>query len=208
MQRSTEQESFWEGEFGNQYTLRNRGNHWTAANLAFFSKVLARTHGINNVLELGSNIGLNLMALRQLLPNSRLSAVEINANAVAELVKNVPGIDLHQGSVLDFVPSSTWDLVFTKGLLVHIHPDRLPLVYDVMHRSSSRYLMVSESYNPNPTEINYRGHEARYFKRDFPGELMARFSDLKLCDYGFVYKRDPVFPQDDTFWFLLEKVSP
>jgi hypothetical protein len=28
---------------------------------------------------------------------------------------------------------------------------------------------------------------------------------MHLCDYGFVYHRDPLFPQDDITWFLMEK---
>ncbi|HWP00757.1 MAG TPA: hypothetical protein VNL74_09065 [Methylococcus sp.] len=47
MTRTTEQEAFWEGDFGNEYTDRNRGSHWVAANAAFFSKVLARTQAVN-----------------------------------------------------------------------------------------------------------------------------------------------------------------
>jgi hypothetical protein len=43
------------------------------------------------------------------------------------------------------------------------------------------------------------------FKRDFAGEIMDRFPDLRLVDYGFVYHRDPQFPQDDFTWFLMEK---
>ena len=36
----------------------------------------------------------------------------------------------------------------------------------------------------------YRGHTARLFKRDFAGEMLDRFSDLRLVDYGFRYHRD------------------
>jgi len=43
------------------------------------------------------------------------------------------------------------------------------------------------------------------FKRDFAGEMLDRYPALKLLDYGFVYRRDPLFPQDDMTWFLLEK---
>jgi spore coat polysaccharide biosynthesis protein SpsF len=43
------------------------------------------------------------------------------------------------------------------------------------------------------------------FKRDFAGEMMDRYPDLKLLDYGFVYHRDPAFPDDDITWFLMEK---
>jgi spore coat polysaccharide biosynthesis protein SpsF len=53
--------------------------------------------------------------------------------------------------------------------------------------------------------INYRGHKDRLFKRDFAGELMDKYPDLKLVDYGFVWRRDNNFPQDDGTWFLLEK---
>ena len=58
-----------------------------------------------------------------------------------------------------------------------------------------------------PIEVAYRGHRNRLFKRDFAGELLDRQDDLGLLDYGFVYHRDPVFPQHDTTWFLLEKRS-
>ena len=34
---------------------------------------------------------------------------------------------------------------------------------------------------------------------------MERFPNLSLLDYGFVYRRDPSFPQDDMTWFLMEK---
>ena len=34
---------------------------------------------------------------------------------------------------------------------------------------------------------------------------MEKYNDLKLIDYGFSYRRDPNFPQDDISWFLLEK---
>jgi spore coat polysaccharide biosynthesis protein SpsF len=44
------------------------------------------------------------------------------------------------------------------------------------------------------------------FKRDFAGEMLDKYADLKLCDYGFVYHREK-FSQDDISWFLLEKIS-
>lgn len=53
--------------------------------------------------------------------------------------------------------------------------------------------------------IPYRGHEQRLFKRDFAGEMLDAYPDLRLVDYGFVYRRDPVFPADDLTWFLMEK---
>lgn len=205
MPHKTEQETFWEGDFGDEYTRRNRGTGLVAANAAFFSRVLTRTHKIQSVLELGSNIGLNLMALRQLLPTAKLSAVEINEKAASELRANLPDVDLHLSSILGFQPDTTWDLVFTKGVLIHIDPTMLPIVYKLIHRASSRYILVSEYYNPKPTEVIYRGHSGKLFKRDFAGDMLDKFSELSLVDYGFAYHRDANFPQDDMSWFLMEK---
>ncbi|MNX90945.1 hypothetical protein D3C86_1230130 [compost metagenome] len=83
----TEQEDFWAGEFGNAYVERNKYEHYVADSLAFFSKVIARTERVNKILELGANVGLNLMALKHLLPNAEFTAVEINEKAVATLKK-------------------------------------------------------------------------------------------------------------------------
>jgi spore coat polysaccharide biosynthesis protein SpsF len=55
--------------------------------------------------------------------------------------------------------------------------------------------------------IPYRGNEDRLFKRDFAGEMLNKYSDLSLVDYGFSYRKDPIFPQDDITWFLLEKMN-
>lgn len=202
----TDQELFWKGQFGDAYCERNVGKKWVASNLAFFSQILRRTKGVKNILELGSNIGLNLMALNQLMPDISLSAVEINDKAAEQARKNVPNIDLYQTSILDFEPGeSQWDLVFTKGVLIHINPDRLDDVYDIAYACAKRYILIAEYYNPSPVAVEYRGHQGKLFKRDFAGEIMDKFSDLALLDYGFFYRRDPIFPQDDTTWFLLEK---
>ena len=79
--------------------------------------------------------------------------------------------------------------------------------YDKLVGSSGRYLLVAEYYNPAPVAIPYRGHTDRLFKRDFAGEIMDRHPQMKLVDYGFAYRRDPNFPQDDITWFLMEKRS-
>ena len=205
MGRSTEQEVFWETDFGDDYTDRNRVPESIASNISLFSKVFGRTGPVESLLELGSNIGLNLAAIRQLLPKSKLSAVEINQKAANELSANLPDVDLYRTSILEFEANDQWDFVYSKGVLIHINPDRLPDVYDLMYSASRKFIFLAEYYNPSPVELSYRGHDAKLFKRDFAGELMDRHADLTLIDYGFVYRRDNLFPQDDLTWFLMEK---
>lgn len=200
----TEQEIFWAGEFGDDYIGRNVGETYLASNMALFSRILARTKSVETVIEFGSNIGMNLRAIKALLPKVELSAIEINEKA-ANYLKSQGNIKVYGQSILDFSTDYQRDFVLIKGVLIHINPNCLNQVYDLLYQTSKKYICIAEYYNPTPVEINYRGHEDKLFKRDFAGEIMAKFTDLELVDYGFVYHKDKKFPQDDITWFLLEK---
>jgi pseudaminic acid biosynthesis-associated methylase len=201
----TEQEQFWADNFGDEYTSRNQNSNLVANNTALFTKILAHTSQINSIIEFGANMGLNLIALRQLLPNCELSAIEINQKAVIGL-NEINNITIYNMSILDFSSDRLYDFVLTKGVLIHMDPDKLPIVYDLLYKTTGRFICIAEYYNPKPMEVNYRGHSNKLFKRDFAGEILNRFTDLKLIDYGFVYHRDYTFPQDDITWFLLGKI--
>lgn len=200
----TEQENFWHGNFGDEYIGRNDSADIIAGNLALWSKIIAKTQKVSSVIEFGSNIGMNLVALRQLLPAATLSAIEINPKA-AETLRKQGDVEVFQTSILEFSESAQWDISLIKGVLIHIAPEELQTVYEKLYAASRRYICLVEYYNPSPVELSYRGHAGKLFKRDFAGEMLDKFSDLKLLDYGFSYHRDNNFPQDDLTWFLLEK---
>lgn len=200
----TEQEQFWAGQFGDDYTERNKGSQLVARNTALFASILARTKKVNTILEFGANRGLNQLALRNLLPDVELSAVEINQNAAEEL-KTIKNLKIYHQSMLDFSADYQRDLVLSKGLLIHIAPEMLSKAYQVLYDSSSRYICIVEYYNPTPVEVEYRGNKGKLFKRDFAGEMMDLYPELCLLDYGFIYHRDNNFPQDDGTWFVLSK---
>lgn len=201
----TEQDAFWAGEFGTEYIQRNKGDQLLASNLNFFVVALRAARGVKSCLEFGANIGMNLKALNHLHPALDAHGIEINAEAARQLGEVIPPAKVYNKSILDFQPNRTWDLALIKGVLIHINPEVLPQVYDKLVESTSRYLMVAEYYNPVPVAIPYRGHTDRLFKRDFAGEIMERHPQLQLADYGFAYRRDLNFPQDDITWFLMEK---
>lgn len=200
----TKQEEFWAGEFGNEYIQRNSSAQLLASNIYFFSKILGGTEPVTSLLEMGSNIGMNLRALQHLLPGAELSGVEINKKAYEELIAN-QDIKGYHSSIFDFKVDYQRDFVLIKGVLIHINPDELQTVYQKLYDSSKNYICIAEYYNPSPVELKYRGHEGKLFKRDFAGEMMQKFPDLKLAKYGFAYHKDNLFPQDDITWFLLKK---
>ncbi len=199
----TEQEEFWAGEFGDDYIDRNNDERILAGNVRLFSNIFRPTVGVESVIELGCNIGLNLEAIKTVSPSAKLTGVEINKRA-ADMARKKNIGDIRDGSILEPLDLPKADLTFTKTVLIHINPDMLDKVYENLVQLSNRYVLVVEYYNPAPVTINYRGNTERLFKRDFAGELMDRHG-LKLVDYGFSYHRDKFFPQDDMTWFLMEK---
>ena len=200
----TDQEKFWAGEFGDQYINRNKSKELLAANIKMFSDVFSKTDKISSITEYGCNVGMNFKAIKNILPNCSLRGVEINKAAVDILREQQPEVEVVQKSILE-PDKEKVDLTFTKGVLIHINPTELERVYENLYKNTLRYLLIAEYYNPIPVALKYRGHEDKLFKRDFAGEILELYSDLRLLDYGFCYHRDNNFPQDDITWFLLEK---
>jgi pseudaminic acid biosynthesis-associated methylase len=202
---NTLQEEFWAGEFGDEYIARNESPELLSSNIAMFSKILATVDTLpTQVLEVGANVGMNIRALQQLLPGTEFTGVEIN-KAASERLKST-GCTVINASIADVELDANYDLVFTKGVLIHIAPEFLLGTYKKMYSLSRRWILIAEYYNPTPVGIPYRGHSDRLFKRDFAGEMLDLFPDLVLHDYGFSYHRG-IYPQDDISWFLLEKMS-
>jgi pseudaminic acid biosynthesis-associated methylase len=200
----TEQENFWTGEFGDLYIDRNQSEKIISGNASLFAEILSHTENIETVLELGANIGLNLRALNFLRSNLKITAVEINQKA-AESLREIENVNVIEDSIINFETADKFDLVFTKTVLIHIDPESLTDIYRQIHKFSNRYICLIEYYNPTPIEIQYRGHREKLFKRDFAGEMLKMFDDLRLISYGFRYHGDNNFPQDDVNWFLLER---
>lgn len=198
-----EQELFWKNSFGDDYTDRN-DEKLIINNINLFSNIL-KNISIKSVFEIGCNRGLNLFAINKINKNISLNGLEINKKAYNILNEINICNKLYNKSIYDFETNEKYDIVFTKGVLIHINPDKLDIVYEKMYNLSNKYILIAEYYSRDVREINYRGNNNKLFKRDFCGEIMNKYTDLKLIDYGFVYYRDNNYPLDDISWFLLEK---
>lgn len=201
----SEQEDFWAGAFGSDYIDRNKSAALLASNTHFFSnafKSLSSTP--STMMEIGANIGMNVDAIRNLFPDINFSAIEINNDAVKIL--NKKNVRVYSGSVTSVECQDKFDLVLSKGVLIHIAPDLLAETYERLYKFSKEWILIAEYYNPSPVALDYRGYNNKLFKRDFAGEMLDKFQDLQLWDYGFAYHRDK-FAQDDITWFLLRKTQ-
>ncbi|MGJ0372648.1 pseudaminic acid biosynthesis-associated methylase [Aliarcobacter cryaerophilus] len=209
MNFKTEQEQFWmEEEWATSYMIRKGFDKISIKPYEnFFSRIIKDYYNIKSIVEFGANIGLNLVALKNLFPSVSLSAVEINPKACEQLL-NLGFINkIYNQSLLDLNIDQKSDLVLIKTVLIHINPNHLELVYKNIYETSNKYILIAEYYNPKPIEVEYRGHSNKLFKRDFAGEMLNMYNNLKLIDYGFAYHKDTNLEQDDINWFLLEKIS-
>ena len=205
--RISEQEDFWKGEFGSEYINRNSSEFINASNINLFSEIFNNlTSRPKSVFELGANIGNNLRAIKQICPECKTLGVEINPKAF-EILEKSNYCDISILDTIFNIDESKFkaEITLSKGVLIHINPDYLPKVYEKLYKCSNKYILIIEYYNPSPVEVNYRGHTNKLFKRDFAGEIMAKYKNLSLIKYGFKYKNDSLFPQDDLTWFLLSK---
>lgn len=199
------QEKFWQNDFGKGYIERNSHFDHLGAETAW-RKMLGKAEGVGSVLECGSNIGRNLQTLRKVLPDAALSLIEINKEAHDLAVRNVRPERSFNGSILesDYAPGS-FDLTFTCGVLIHIHPDHLLANCRKIVDYSKRYVLAAEYFNRTPVMIPYHGEADRLFKRDF-GKFYLENFDLDVVDYGFLWSRDNERAGfDDITWWLFEK---
>ena len=211
MKKSTgepEQAGFWRGPFGDEYAGRNApAAERLRARAAMWARILACTAGAppRSILEVGANVGNNLRALRAL-TGAEFFAVEPNARARSRLVGDrvVAAANVRDGvaAAIDF-PDAAVDLAFTSGVLIHVHPDQLRASCAEIHRVARRYIACIEYFSDKPEEVLYRGHAGRLFKRDFGGFWLDGFADLRVLDYGFVWKR--LSGLDNVTWWLFEK---
>ncbi len=190
----TRQSSFWRSEFGDAYTERNEVSpEILSARIALWRRVFETLVDAppNSILEVGANLGINLQALGHL-TSAELFAVEPNALARAKLLENrvVPANNINDCLSHDLsFPDESVDLVFTSGVLIHIHPDNLLSSCSEIYRVTRRYIVCIEYFSDKPEEISYRGHGEMLFKRDFGSFWLDNFPNLETKDYGFVWKR-------------------
>lgn len=205
---------YWAGQPGDAYRQRQPFDALVAAYEEMWRNILWPTGPCHawihprHILEIGANEGANLAAFRKIVPGTNLTAIEPNRASAAKIVEHQLADQLYQCTIQDWEPvagAPLFDIVFTRGVLIHIPPSDLPAIYDKMHAASSRYIVVAEYYAPKSEPILYRGEMGRLWRGDFAGDLLKRFKDLRLVDYRFIYDKDPVAPQDNITWFLLSK---
>jgi pseudaminic acid biosynthesis-associated methylase len=185
--KKTEQEEFWKGDFGDDYTSRNAGDwdafykrQWGVTRTELNEEFLSNLDKDALILEVGCNRA-NQMQILWNQGFGNLWGVEINKKSL-EIARKNKSFNLVEGSALDIpFKDRYFDLVFTSGVLIHIAPENLPKVIDEMYRVSKRYIWCFEYFSEECKEIEYRGHKNRLWKNNFLELFQERHPNLKLA---------------------------
>jgi pseudaminic acid biosynthesis-associated methylase len=188
---NTEQEAIWSGEFGRDYTDRNKFESAQAFNAVYIERYgVTRDDMIRDwlsdvpkdarILEIGANIGNQLEALRRV-GFTNLIGLELQRFCVEKSKSLHPQVDIIQGSGSD-IPfrDGYFDLVFTNNVLIHISPDVIGQIIGEMYRVSNQYIWGFEYYAPEFTNIHYHGQSSLLWKADYAGLFQQQHPDLKL----------------------------
>ena len=191
----SETTDFWAGDFGRDYTQRNRVD-WKQR-IPFWESAV-QFCAPTTVLEVGCNAGWNLRAIQQCAPGAELYGVDVNAEAVEEARQ--AGFEVQHTDALGIIglhQQGSIDLVFTAGVLIHVAPQDLESVMRAIIAVSGRYVIAVEYNSDETEEVEYRGHSGRLWKRPY-GKLYEALG-LKLLSYG------DAGGFDQCTYYLLEK---
>jgi pseudaminic acid biosynthesis-associated methylase len=186
----THQIEFWSGDFGRIYTDRNTTVHeeW---NRQYLEKYGVSRLDMNieflkdlpknlRILEVGCNTGQQLEALR-LQGFNNITGIELQLYAIKNARNRAHGVPVLQGTGFEIpFKTSSFDIVFTSGVLIHIAPEDLPVIMGEMFRCTSRLIWGFEYYADNMIEINYRGNTSVLWKADYASIFMKSFKELTL----------------------------
>jgi pseudaminic acid biosynthesis-associated methylase len=209
---TSEQIQQWGGDFGAEYTRRNSytlsgmeehfrgkfGLSRTELNWEFWGD-LERSI---KILEAGANIGLQLECLQKM-GFENLYGLELQFEAVKLAQKRTPKIKYLEASIFEIpFKEGSFDLVFTSGVLIHLHPQDLKLAMKELYRISRRFILGFEYYHPEIAEVNYRGHSNLLWKADYGHIYQQNHPDLKLVKKRLVKYLDN---ENKDLMFLLQK---
>jgi pseudaminic acid biosynthesis-associated methylase len=200
-----DQQVFWSEDYAQDYIRKNKEfDH--ALGVECWRKMLSAGSNISSILELGCNIGRNIGFLNEVLPDATKSIVEISKPAFDFATCNHSLVHAFNGPIELASFPDKFDLVFTIGVLIHIHPDNLMRVMEKLYDCSGQYILMGEYFNRTPAMIEYQGERDRLFKRDF-GKLFIENFRVELLGYGFLWGH--IYDAagfDDITWWLFRKV--
>jgi pseudaminic acid biosynthesis-associated methylase len=206
------QSALWTNRFGDDYIRRNTITD-TDLNIriGMWQGILS-SYGfvggdhLKSAIEIGCGQGINLMALRKihdnLHKNISLTGIETNHNACQIAMDNDNKATVYNIDWLDCNMNFKADLVFTSGVLIHVHKDNLHKFMEKIYKTSRKYIVCIEYFSADRREIQYHGENNALWTDDYGSLWLDKFP-LHCVTWGFMWKR--MTGLDNLTYWVFEK---
>ena len=182
--KKTEQIKFWE-KIGTDYTDVNQrsASQLMYSRYWFFEKFedLDRS---TKILEVGCNVGDNLKVLKNM-GFENLTGIDIQEYALEKAKESIPQGSFKHASILELpFEDDEFDLVFSSGVLIHLHPDDLPTALSEIHRCTNNLIYGLEycdkNYQNEFKSISYRGSDNACWAADYASQYIKHCDNIDL----------------------------
>jgi len=132
---------------------------------AFLMTRLRRFAPFSSVLEVGCNVGANLVALRRAYPGVRLSGVDISPRAIRTAEARLAHQDIGDASLfvgraddLGQFGDRSVDVALTDATLMYVGPDKITRAIAELLRVARKVLVLNEWHLFEPPRAGARAH--------------------------------------------------
>lgn len=159
---------FFSGKGGDDYTERNLDSINQNLNPISFMYNMVKTSKARTILEVGCGAGHNLTRLREI-SNLEVYGIDINKKALEHANKLYSFAKFQEGSIFDIpFPDNFIDLVFCRGVLIHIPPeDRLKAMKEMLRVSKKNILTLEydvEEKDEFSEMVEWQGEKDRLWR--------------------------------------------
>jgi len=119
--------------------------------------------GAKKICEAGCNVGNNLSSFPE---NFSVYGIDMNEYSLQKAEEKYPNFVFNvEGISKTSFSDSFFDLVFTRGVLIHIHPDEVDKVLEEFLRISNRWIFNLEYFGEEEKMIDWkRGKDLLWYR--------------------------------------------
>ena len=169
----------------NDYTDENEKSD---ENPSSFIYHVALALDAKNVLEAGCNVGNNLKDFPK---DFHVEGFDMNTYALEKCKKRYPEFKFNQGTITKIpYADSSFDLVFTRTVLIHIPPSEMKQATNELFRVSRKWILNIEFFGENEDMVNWKRGKDLLWQRN----MKKRWSEYKvrvLSDVEIPLEMDP-----------------
>lgn len=169
----------------NEYTDDNRN---ILENPSEFIYHVCLSLGANSVLEAGCNVG---NSLRHFPTTMNIQGFDLNDYALKECQSRYPKFKFKKGSLLEFpYNDNSFDLIFTRTVLIHIPNEDMEKVMNEMLRVSKKWIMNLEFYGKTEEMVKWKRGDDLLWHRNME-KRWKNFNVEIISDVQLPEKMDP-----------------